>query len=43
MREKGQRVAPNLLLPEMLAGEATEEISGGMAGHKRDDDPADRH
>ena len=24
----------NLLLPEELASEATEEISGGMAGHK---------
>ena len=33
----------NLLLPEELADEATEEISGGMAGHKHDDDPAYRH
>jgi len=33
----------NLLLPEELAEEATEEISGGMAGHKHDDDPAYRH
>ena len=23
----------NLVLPEELAGEATEEVSGGMAGH----------
>jgi len=33
----------NLLLPEELADEATVEISGGMAGHKHDDDPAYRH
>ena len=33
----------NLLLPEELADEATEEISGGMAGHKHDGDPAYRH
>jgi NCS2 family nucleobase:cation symporter-2 len=33
----------NLLLPQELAAEATEEISGGMAGHKHDDDPAYRH
>jgi xanthine permease len=33
----------NLLLPEELADEATEEISGGMAGHKHDGDPACRH
>jgi xanthine permease len=33
----------NLVLPEELADEATEEISGGMAGHKHDGDPAYRH
>jgi xanthine permease len=33
----------NLLLPPELADEATEEISGGMAGHKHDGDPAYRH
>jgi xanthine/uracil permease len=33
----------NLLLPPALADEATEEISGGMAGHKHDGDPAYRH
>ncbi len=33
----------NLLLPDELADEATEEISGGMAGHKHDGDPAYRH
>lgn len=33
----------NLLLPAELADEATEEISGGMAGHRHDDDPAYRH
>jgi len=27
----------NLVLPEELADEQTDEISGGMAGHKRDD------
>ena len=27
----------NLVLPEELADEQTEEISGGMAGHKHDD------
>ena len=36
-------IALNLFLPEELADEATEEISGGMAGHKHDDDPAYRH
>lgn len=33
----------NLLLPPELAEEQTEEISGGLAGHRHDDDPAYRH
>ncbi len=33
----------NLLLPEDLADEATEEVSGGMAGHGKGSLPADDH
>ena len=33
----------NLVLPEELADEATEEVSGGMAGHSRGSLPADDH
>jgi NCS2 family nucleobase:cation symporter-2 len=30
----------NLALPEALADEATEEISGGLAGHRNDPPPS---
>lgn len=33
----------NLMLPPELAEEQTEEISGGLAGHLHDDDPAYKH
>jgi NCS2 family nucleobase:cation symporter-2 len=31
----------NLVLPEELAGEATEEVSGGMAGHGKGSMPGE--
>jgi len=33
----------NLILPDELADEATEEVSGGMAGHGKGSLPADNH